>query len=213
MALKILIIPVTLFEQNCSILICDQTQKAAIVDPGGDLEKIYAEIKRLVLFIEFVLITHGHVDHCSAAKELALTLNKRIIGPHIDDLFWIEQLEVQAKKFNFSHTGQSFISDRWLKDGDQVELGEEILEVVHCPGHTPGHVVFIDKASKVAIVGDVLFAGSIGRTDFPRGNHRDLISSIKNKLLPLGDDITFVPGHGPLSTFGQERMSNPYLID
>ena len=120
MALKILIIPVTPFEQNCSILICDQTKKAAIVDPGGDLEKIYAEIKRQGLFVEFVLITHGHVDHCSAAKELALTLNKRIIGPHIDDLFWIEQLEVQAKKFNFSHTGQSFISDRWLKDGDQV---------------------------------------------------------------------------------------------
>ena len=213
MALKISIIPVTPFEQNCSILICDQTKKAAVVDPGGDLNKIYAEIDRLGLSVQFVLVTHGHVDHCSAAKELALTLNVSIIGPHIDDQFWIDQLGDQAKRFRFEHVGQSFVPSKWLKDGDQVTIGEVCLDVVHCPGHTPGHVVFVDKVARLAIVGDVLFAGSIGRTDFPRGNHRDLIDSINHKLIPLGDDITFVPGHGPLSTFGHEKNTNPYLIE
>ena len=213
MALKISIIPVTPFEQNCSILICDQTKKAAVVDPGGDLNKIYAEIDRLGLSVQFVLVTHGHVDHCSAAKELALTLNVSIIGPHIDDQFWIDQLGDQAKRFRFEHVGQSFVPSKWLKDGDQVTIGEVCLDVVHCPGHTPGHVVFVDKVARLAIVGDVLFAGSIGRTDFPRGNNRDLIDSINHKLIPLGDDITFVPGHGPLSTFGHEKNTNPYLIE
>jgi glyoxylase-like metal-dependent hydrolase (beta-lactamase superfamily II) len=142
------------------------------------------------------LITHGHVDHCSAAKELALTLKKPIIGPHIDDQFWIEQLPEQVKRFGFNHKGQSFTPDKWLEDGDQVWVGNQCLDVVHCPGHTPGHIVFVDLASRLAVVGDVLFSGSIGRTDFPRGNHGDLIESIKQKLIPLGDDITFVPGHG-----------------
>jgi len=213
MALKIVLIPVTPFEQNCSLLFCDVTQKAAVVDPGGDIEIIRTQIAKLNVTVEKVLITHGHVDHCSAAKELALTLDVDIIGPHINDQFWIDLLPEQAKRFGFEHEGQSFIPKRWLVDGDQVWVGEECFDVIHCPGHTPGHVVFVDKKTRVAIVGDVLFSGSIGRTDFPKGNHQDLINSIKEKLFPLGDDITFIPGHGPVSTFGQERVSNPYLID
>jgi len=213
MALKIMLIPVTPFEQNCSILICDVTQKAAVVDPGGDLDIISTQIEKLQITVEKILITHGHVDHCSAAKELALTLDVDIIGPHIDDQFWIDLLPEQAKRFGFEHEGQSFIPKRWLVDGDQVWVGEECLDVVHCPGHTPGHIVFVDKKTRIAVVGDVLFSGSIGRTDFPKGNHQDLINSIKEKLFPLGDDITFIPGHGPVSTFGQERLSNPFLID
>jgi glyoxylase-like metal-dependent hydrolase (beta-lactamase superfamily II) len=213
MALKIVLIPVTPFEQNCSLLFCDVTQKAAVVDPGGDIEIIRTQIAKLNVTVEKVLITHGHVDHCSAAKELALTLDVDIIGPHINDQFWIDLLPEQAKRFGFEHEGQSFIPKRWLVDGDQVWVGEECFDVIHCPGHTPGHVVFVDKKTRVAIVGDVLFSGSIGRTDFPKGNHQDLINSIKEKLFTLGDDITFIPGHGPVSTFGQERISNPYLID
>jgi len=213
MALKIVLIPVTPFEQNCSLLFCDVTQKAAVVDPGGDIEIIRTQIAKLNVTVEKVLITHGHVDHCSAAKELALTLDVDIIGPHINDQFWIDLLPEQAKRFGFEHEGQSFIPKRWLVDGDQVWVGEECFDVIHCPGHTPGHVVFVNKKTRVAIVGDVLFSGSIGRTDFPKGNHQDLINSIKEKLFPLGDDITFIPGHGPVSTFGQERVSNPYLID
>jgi len=211
MSLKIVLIPVTPFEQNCSILICDRTQKAVVIDPGGDLDIICSQISKLQVTVEKILITHGHVDHCSGAKELANTLGVDIIGPNINDQFWIELLPEQAKKFGFGHEGQSFVPTNWLDDGDQVWVGEECLDVVHCPGHTPGHVVFIDKKARVAVVGDVLFAGSIGRTDFPRGNHGDLIASIKEKLLPLGDDITFIPGHGPTSTFGQERLTNPYL--
>jgi len=213
MALKIVLIPVTPFEQNCSLLICDVTQKAAVVDPGGDLEIIRSQIEHLNVTVEKILITHGHVDHCSAANELALTLKVDIIGPHIDDQFWIDLLPEQAKRFGFEHQGQSFIPKRWLVDGDQVWVGEECFDIIHCPGHTPGHVVFIDQKTRVAVVGDVLFSGSIGRTDFPRGNHQDLINSIKYKLFPLGDDITFIPGHGPVSTFGQERVSNPFLIN
>lgn len=213
MPLKIVLIPVTPFEQNCSLLICDVTKKAAVVDPGGDLEIIRKQIEILNVTVEKILVTHGHVDHCSAAKELALTLSVDIIGPHIDDQFWIDLLPEQAKKFGFEHEGQSFIPQRWLVDGDQVWVGDECFDVIHCPGHTPGHVVFVDKKTRVAVVGDVLFSGSIGRTDFPRGNHDDLIKSIKEKLFPLGDDIAFIPGHGPMSTFGQERISNPFLIN
>ena len=213
MALKIVLIPVTPFEQNCSLLICDVTQKAAVVDPGGDLQIIRSQIEQLNVHVEKILITHGHVDHCSAAKELAHTLGVDIIGPHTDDQFWIDLLPEQAKKFGFEHEGQSFIPQRWLADGDQVWVGEECFDVIHCPGHTPGHVVFVDQKTRVAVVGDVLFSGSIGRTDFPKGNHQDLIKSIKEKLFPLGDDITFIPGHGQVSTFGIERTSNPFLIN
>ncbi len=212
MALQIILIPVTPFEQNCSLLICDRTRNAAVVDPGGDLDVICAQIEKFNANIQQILITHGHVDHCSAANELAIKLGVDIVGPHINDKFWIDLLPEQAKRFGFEHEGQSFIPKRWLVDGDQVWVGEQCLDVVHCPGHTPGHVVFVDKKTRIAVVGDVLFSGSIGRTDFPRGNHQDLIASIKDKLFPLGDDITFIPGHGPTSTFGQERHSNPFLI-
>jgi len=168
MALKIVLIPVTPFEQNCSLLICDVTKNAAVVDPGGDLEIIRTQITKLNVKVQKILITHGHVDHCSAAKELALTLGVDIIGPNINDQFWIDLLPEQAKRFGFEHDGQSFIPKRWLVDGDQVWVGEECFDVIHCPGHTPGHVVFVDKKTRIAVVGDVLFSGSIGRTDFPK---------------------------------------------
>ena len=213
MTLKIAILPVTPFEQNCTILVCEETRKAAVVDPGGDLEKIFAAIKELKVEVEQVLVTHGHVDHCSAAMELATSLRVPIIGPHQEDAFWIEPLPEQAKRFGFAHQGKSFTPAKWLNDGDKIKIGNQTLEVIHCPGHTPGHVVFVDLTSRVAIVGDVLFAGSIGRTDFPRGNHQDLIRSIKEKLIPMGEDITFVPGHGETSTFGYERLYNPYLVE
>jgi glyoxylase-like metal-dependent hydrolase (beta-lactamase superfamily II) len=213
MTLKMCIIPVTPFEQNCSLLICTETRQAAVVDPGGDLDRVIAAIGEFGVDVKQVLVTHGHVDHCSAAAELAETLQVPILGPHSDDAFWIDSLAEQAKRFGFSHLGRSFVPQTWLKDGDHVQIGNQILEVIHCPGHTPGHVVFVDLESRLAAVGDVLFAGSIGRTDFPKGNHQDLIDSIQNKLLPLGDDITFIPGHGPTSTFGYERQHNPFLKD
>lgn len=213
MTLKIHVIPVTPFEQNCSLLICSETMQAAVVDPGGDIDKIQTAIKQFGVTVKQVLVTHGHVDHCSGAAEFADRFGVPIFGPHMDDQFWIEQLSEQAKRFGLSHEGRAFIPQKWLKDGDKIRIGNQVLEVVHCPGHTPGHIVFVDLESRIAAVGDVLFAGSIGRTDFPKGNHSDLISSIKEKLLPLGDDITFIPGHGPLSTFGQERNHNPYLVD
>jgi hydroxyacylglutathione hydrolase len=211
MPLKIKVIPVTPFEQNCSILVCSDTGKAAVVDPGGDFKKLHNAIKQLGVVVEQVLITHGHVDHCSGAAEFAEQLQVPIYGPHLEDDFWIQTLPEQASRFGFVHQGRSFIPQKWLTDGDKIQIGNQFLEVIHCPGHTPGHIVFVDLNSRIAAVGDVLFAGSVGRTDFPRGNHEDLINSIKNKLLPLGDDITFIPGHGPLSTFGEERDNNPYL--
>ena len=210
MALKLAIIPVTPFEQNCSILICDETKEAAIVDPGGDLDQIKKAVSELGVKIKKILVTHGHLDHCAAAAELAEFLSVPIEGPHKEDLFWIDQLPEQSQRFGFGHA-KSFKPTRWLEDGDQVIVGHEILDVYHCPGHTPGHVVFVDRKAKLAIVGDVLFAGSIGRTDFPRGNHGDLIRSIQQKLFPLGDEIEFVPGHGPMSSFGEERLNNPYV--
>jgi glyoxylase-like metal-dependent hydrolase (beta-lactamase superfamily II) len=213
MTLKIHIIPVTPFEQNCSFLVCDETRKVSIVDPGGDLEKIIEAINSFGLKPEQILITHGHVDHCSGAAELAEKLKIPILGPHIDDQFWIELLPEQAKRFGFTHQGRNFTPSKWLNDGDTVKVGNQTLEVIHCPGHTPGHVVFVDLNSRIAAVGDVLFAGSIGRTDFPRGNHQDLIHSIKKKLIPIGDDINFIPGHGPMSTLGHEKETNPYLLE
>jgi hydroxyacylglutathione hydrolase len=210
MTLKLAIVPVTPFEQNCSILICDQTNDAAIVDPGGDLDRILETVKELSVNVKSILITHGHLDHCSGAKDLAEQLDVPIIGPQKEETFWIDQLPEQSIRFGFGHA-KAFEPNRWLEDGDQVNVGNEVFDVYHCPGHTPGHVVFVDKQAKLAVVGDVLFAGSIGRTDFPRGNHDELINAIKEKLFPLGDDIAFVPGHGPMSTFGEERLNNPYV--
>jgi hydroxyacylglutathione hydrolase len=210
--MKVFVIPVTPFQQNCSILVCEATRRAAAVDPGGDIELIERALTKEGVTLEKVFLTHGHLDHCGAAKTLATKHGVPIEGPHVDERFWLDQLAAQSARFGFP-PAEPFEPDRWLADGDTVSFGEETLDVYHCPGHTPGHIVFVSTKHRIAFVGDVLFAGSIGRTDFPRGNHADLIRSIRTKLWPLGDDITFVPGHGPTSTFGEERRSNPYVAD
>jgi hydroxyacylglutathione hydrolase len=210
--MKVTLVPVTPFQQNCSIAVCESTRRAVVVDPGGDIGRIIGEVERQGVTVEKILLTHGHLDHCGGAQALADYYGVEIEGPHRDDAFWIDQLAEQSKRFGFA-AAQPFTPARWLADGESVEFGGEALEVFHCPGHTPGHVVFFSRAHRLAFVGDVLFAGSIGRTDFPRGNHADLIRAIREKLWPLGDDVTFVPGHGPASTFGDERLTNPYVGD
>lgn len=212
MAMKATIVPVTPFQQNCTVLWCDETMRGAVVDPGGDLDRILAVVAENKVTLEKVLLTHGHIDHAGAAAELAERLNLPIEGPEAEESFWLDMLVTQGEKWGFPGA-RNVTPDRWLKDGDRVTVGNLSLAVLHCPGHTPGHVVFFDAAARLAIVGDVLFKGSIGRTDFPRGDHAALIRSITQKLWPLGDDVTFVPGHGPLSTFGEERRSNPFVGD
>jgi len=212
MPIKLGIIPVTPFEQNCSILVCQETGDAAVVDPGGDIDQILDGVKRLGGTVKKILLTHGHLDHCAGAKDLSEQLGVPIEGPQIDEQFWLDQLPEQTIRFGFGNA-TALTPTRWLEDGDHVQVGNIDLEVLHCPGHTPGHVVFFSIEDRIAFVGDVLFAGSIGRTDFPRGNHADLIMAIKTKLWPLGDDVEFVPGHGPMSTFGKERQTNPYVGD
>lgn len=204
------IIPVTDFQQNCSLLICPETRHAAWVDPGGDIDQLQAFARDAQVIVEKIFLTHGHIDHCGQAGLLAKQMGIPIEGPHRDDEFWIEQLKAQGTMFGL-HGADRFTPDRWLEDGDTVSFGHQTLAVIHCPGHTPGHVVFVSPSERLAFVGDVLFAGSIGRTDFPRGNHQQLLASIKEKLFPLGDDIDFVPGHGPMSSFGRERLTNPYV--
>lgn len=211
-AMKYAIIPVTPFVQNCSVLVCDETGQAVIIDPGGESERIIATVKKAGLIIEKVLLTHGHIDHASAAPILARQLGIKIEGPHENDLFLLEGLPRQAQTYGLPPV-EAFVPDRWLHEGDTVTFGNQTLEVLHCPGHTPGHVVFFHRTSKLAVVGDVLFAGSIGRTDFPRGDHGTLVSSIREKLFPLGDDVVFISGHGPNSTFGEERANNPFVAD
>lgn len=210
--MKYAILPVTPFEQNCSFLLCEKTGKLAIVDPGGDIERIQAAITEIGGTPEKILVTHGHLDHVGAVAELADALNLPIEGPHREDQFWIDMLPQQAQMFGFPEP-RGFTPGRWLEDGDTVTVGETRFQVLHCPGHTPGHVIFYQPDAKLAVVGDVLFAGSIGRTDFPRGDFKQLESSIREKLFPLGDDIDFIPGHGPMSTFGEERRSNPFVSD
>jgi len=212
MTLKAAILPVTPFQQNCCLLWNDETMRGAVSDPGGDLDRIMQTVDELGITLEKVLLTHGHLDHASAAGELARRFHIPIEGPHRDDLFLIEELPMQSAKYGFP-VFEGFTPDRWLDNGDKVEVGGLEFSVVHCPGHTPGHVVFINDDARLAIVGDVLFNGSIGRTDLPRGDYNALIHSIREKLWPLGDDITFVPGHGPLSTFGAEKRSNPFVAD
>jgi hydroxyacylglutathione hydrolase len=211
-ALALRVVPVTPFAQNCSVLVDAATGRAAVVDPGGDLDRIDAALRESGATLEKVLLTHGHIDHCGQAAEYAKRHGVPIEGPHPDDRFWIEQLPAQGRMFGFPPLA-AFESDRWLQDGDTVRFGSVTLEVAHCPGHTPGHVVFFHPESRLAVVGDVLFAGSIGRTDFPRGSHPQLIASIRNRLWPMGDDVAFVPGHGPMSTFGEERETNPFVGD
>ncbi len=207
-----MIIPVTSYQQNCSLLICEETQKAAVVDPGGDLDKILSAAMQEGVELEKICLTHGHLDHAGAAGELAERLGIPIEGPHQDDQFLLDSFKQQSQIFGFPET-RSFTPDRWLEDGDTIRFGNIELDVYHCPGHTPGHVVFHQKENQIATVGDVLFNGSIGRTDFPFGDHARLIRSIKEKLWPLGNDVQFVPGHGPTSTFGHERKTNPFVAD
>lgn len=210
--MKYKIVPVTPFQQNCSVIWCEQTMKGAVVDPGGDLDLVLAAIAAAKVTVEKILLTHGHLDHAGGAAELAKRLGVPIIGPHQDDKVWIDAMPQQSAMFGVAAL-PAFAPDRWLDDGDSVSLGTITLEVRHCPGHTPGHIIFYDASSRLALVGDVLFAGSIGRTDFPMGDHETLIRSIRQQLWPLGSDVTFIPGHGPLSTFGRERQANPFVAD
>jgi len=203
-------IPVTAFAQNCSLIWCDETLQAAVIDPGGDLDQILAAVKQRGLTLTQIWQTHAHIDHAGGTAELAAKLNLPIIGPHPADQFWIDGLAQQSKMFGFP-PADAFTPTRWLHDGDTVTVGHCTLNVRHCPGHTPGHVVFHAPEIKRAFVGDVLFSGSIGRTDFPQGDHDTLIASITQRLWPMGDDTVFIPGHGPESTFGRERKSNPYV--
>ena len=212
MSIKYKIIPVTAFQQNCSVVWCDETLQAAVVDPGGDLPHILAAVEKNGLTVERILVTHGHIDHAGAVAELADRLSLPVEGPQREDKFWIDGMPQQSKAYGFPNV-RSFTPDRWLEQGDRVRFGNVEMEVLHCPGHTPGHVVFFNAPGRLAFVGDVLFKGSIGRTDFPKGDFDTLIASIQGRLWPLGDDVTFVSGHGPLSTFGAERRSNPYCGD
>lgn len=205
------IVPVTPFMQNCSIVWCTRTRLAAIIDPGGEIAKIRQTVEQLDLELDKILITHAHLDHAGGTAELARAEGLPIIGPHKADQFWIDALPQQCQQFGFE--GEGFVPDQWLEHGDQVALGDLSFDVVHCPGHTPGHVVFVEKSEKFAAVGDVLFQGSIGRSDFPQGNQQHLISSIRERLFPLGDEIRFIPGHGPMSNFGEERRHNQFVAD
>jgi len=210
--MKLKIIPVTPFEQNCSVVFCESTMRGALIDPGGDIEVLRNTIDSMEIKIEKILLTHGHIDHCGASAELKEILDIPIEGPHVDDQFWIDQLPEQGRQFGFPIL-QRFVPDRYLDEDDEVSFGDIRMKVKHCPGHTPGHVIFHEENERLAFVGDVLFRGSIGRTDFPRGDFSTLINSITTKLWPLGNDVTFIPGHGPISTFGEERLSNPYVSD
>jgi len=203
-------IPVTPFQQNCSLVWCDATRDAALIDPGGDADVLLAQVQSLGLRLKALWLTHAHIDPAGATGALAAQLGLPIIGPHPADQFWIDALPQQSAMFGFP-PAQAFAPTRWLHDGDTVQIGNETLAVRHCPGHTPGHVVFHAPQIARAFVGDVLFAGSIGRTDFPQGNHQQLIDSITQRLWPMGDQTVFIPGHGPESSFGRERQSNPYV--
>lgn len=210
--LQAMIAPVTPLQQNCTIVWCAKTRKAAIIDPGGEVPRLLQAIKDLDLALEKIWVTHGHLDHAGGAAALQELTGLPIEGPHPDDQFWIDDIMKNATKWGMPEA-RPFVPTRWLGDGDRVQVGELEFEVIHCPGHTPGHVVFFQREARFAQVGDVLFKGSIGRTDFPRGNHQDLLDSITQKLWPLGDDVQFVPGHGSMSTFGAERQTNPYVSD
>ena len=210
--LRHVIIPVTAFQQNCTLLWCGETRRGAVVDPGGDIKRILREIERQEVAVENILLTHGHIDHAAGAPELAKALGVPIEGPQRNDAFWLQNLPQQGTYFGLPPVNP-FEPDLWLEEGDRVAFGQIELQTLHCPGHTPGHLVYFDPASKLALVGDVLFKGSIGRTDFPDGDHAELVRSIRERLFPLGDAVRFIPGHGPMSSFGDERRHNPFVAD
>lgn len=210
--IQAIVVPVTPFQQNTSIVWCTATKRAACVDPGGEVERLLSAAAQAGVVIEKILLTHGHLDHAGAAAELKERLNVPIEGPHPDEAWLLAEIESSAARWGMPGA-RNCTPDRWLAEGDSVTVGEARFDVIHCPGHTPGHVVFYQPETKFALVGDVIFRGSVGRTDFPRGNHADLVNSIRNKLFPLGDDIRFLPGHGQMSTFGWERKTNPYVSD
>ena len=211
MTIKALVNPVTPFAQNAPIIFCSETNKCAFVDPGGDADFLLQIAKENNLIPEKILLTHGHADHAGAAMEIAQMLNIKIEGPHKEDKFLLDSLQSQGEMFGMQ--ARNCMPDKWLEDGDTVIVGNSVLDVIFTPGHTPGHVIFFSNESNLALVGDVIFRGSIGRTDLPRGNHQDLIDSISKKLWPLGNDVEFICGHGPNSTFGNERASNPFVSD
>lgn len=204
------IIPVTPYQQNCSLLCCEASGGAALVDPGGEPEQILSVVEDAGVTLEKILVTHGHFDHVGAVGRMARELGLPVEGPHRDDRFLLDTLPQWCAQFGFPPC-EAFLPDRWLAEGDSVDFGEQRLAVHHCPGHTPGHVIFFHAASRLAVVGDVIFAGSIGRTDFPRGSHPQLLDSIRRRIWPLGDDVTLLPGHGPTTTVGEERAHNPFL--
>jgi hydroxyacylglutathione hydrolase len=207
---KALIIPVTPFQQNCTLLWCEATKRAAVVDPGGDLRDIERAIAQANVAVDKIWLTHGHVDHVAGAADLKARLKVPIEGPHKDDLFLLQHVAESGRNFGIEDAA-NVTPDRWLEDGDQVEVGELTFDVLHCPGHSPGSVVFLNVAQRLAVVGDVLFSGSVGRTDLPGGDQRQLFRSIRDKLLPLGDDVAIISGHGPTTTIGRERTANPFL--
>jgi hydroxyacylglutathione hydrolase len=207
---KAIIVPVTPFQQNCTVLWCETSKRAVVIDPGGDLPDIDRAIAAAGVVVDKIWLTHGHVDHVGGAADLKARLKVPIEGPHKDDLFLLQHVAESARTFGIWNAS-NVTPDRWLEDRDQVQVGELTFEVLHCPGHSPGSVALFNAEQRLAIVGDVLFAGSIGRTDLPGGNHRQLLDSIRDKLLPLGDDVAIISGHGPTSTIGQEKATNPFL--
>lgn len=208
--LQIAVVPVTPFQQNCSILWCTRTKQAAVVDPGGDVPRLLAALKELGVTPVAIWLTHGHLDHAGGAAELAEALSVPVIGPHEADRFLLDDLPASGLRFDIRDM-RAVTPARWLAEGDELSLGELSFSVRHVPGHTPGHVTFFQKDLRFLLAGDTVFAGSVGRTDFPYGSHDTLIEGIRTKLLPLGDDVQFLPGHGPASTLGEERANNPFL--
>jgi len=211
--LDLKLIPVTPFQQNCSLLYDVDTKEGVLIDPGGDVSRLKQTLDEMGITLKEMWLTHGHLDHAGGADELREDLGVAVIGPHKDDQFWLDGIAEQWAKYGHPGMGRAVIPDRYLEDGDQLELSGVKFDVLHTPGHTPGHVVISNRDMKIAFVGDVLFRGSIGRTDFPKGNHQQLLNSITEKLWPLGNDMRFVPGHGPMGTFGAERQDNPYVAD